>query len=131
VRTRPATDSSAHLDQLIRRLRAGDQLAELTRRVAPTGQRIPGVTSAATLGLLRDAIRGERQIWLGYVDQQGRSSQRTIEPISMAGGTLRGHDVETGRLEAFALHHITGVGVLDAELGPVQGDPGDDQTDAG
>jgi hypothetical protein len=31
----------------------------------------------------------------------------------MAGGTLRGHDVETGRLEAFALHHITGVGVLD------------------
>ena len=131
VRTRPATDSSAHLDQLIRRLRAGDQLAELTRRVAPTGQRIPGVTSAATLGLLRDAIRGERQIWLGYVDQQGRSSQRTIEPISMAGGTLRGHDVETGRLEAFALHHITGVGVLDAELGPVQSDPGDDQTDAG
>ena len=113
VRTRAATDSSQHVDELVRRLRAGDQLAEITRRVAPAGQRIPGVTSAATLGLLRDAIRGGRQIWLGYVDQQGRSSQRTIEPISMAGGTLRGHDVDTGRLEAFALHHITGVGVVD------------------
>ncbi|HZE49318.1 MAG TPA: helicase-associated domain-containing protein [Jatrophihabitantaceae bacterium] len=113
VRNRPATDSAATVGELIRRLRAGDQLAEITRRVAPTGQRIPGVTSAATLGLLRDAIRGERTIWLGYVDAQGTSSQRTIEPISMAGGTLRGHDVETGRLEAFALHHITGVGVLD------------------
>jgi hypothetical protein len=27
----------------------------------------------------------------------------------MAGGTLRGHDTTTGVLEAFALHHITGV----------------------
>ena len=113
VRNRPATDSAAHVDELIRRLRAGDQLAEITRRVAPAGQRIPGVTSAATLGLLREAIRAGQRIWLGYVDAQGTSSQRTIEPISMAGGTLRGHDVDTGRLEAFALHHITGVGVLD------------------
>jgi predicted DNA-binding transcriptional regulator YafY len=110
VRTRTAADASPHVDELVRRLRAGDHLAEITRRAGP---RIPGVTSAATLGLLRDAIRGGRQIWLGYVDQQGTSSQRTIEPISMAGGTLRGHDVDTGRLEAFALHHITGVGVID------------------
>jgi hypothetical protein len=113
VRNRPATSSDAQVRELIRRLRAGDQLAEITRRVSPTGQRIPGVTSAATLGLLREAIRAGQRIWLGYVDAQGTSSQRTIEPISMAGGTLRGHDVETGRLEAFALHHITGVGVLD------------------
>jgi hypothetical protein len=118
VRNRPATDATSHVDELVRRLRAGDQLAEITRRVGP---RVPGVTSAATLGLLREAIRGGRRIWLGYVDAQGTSSQRTIEPISMAGGTLRGHDVETGRLEAFALHHITGVGVLD----PVHGDSGD------
>jgi hypothetical protein len=116
VRNRPATSSDAQVDELVRRLRAGDQLAELTRRVGPRGPdgpRIPGVTSAATLGLLRDAIRAGQRIWLGYVDAQGLSTQRTIEPISMAGGTLRGHDVETGRLEAFALHHITGVGVLD------------------
>jgi hypothetical protein len=126
VRNRPAADAVAHADELIRRLRAGDQLTEITRRVGP---RIPGVTSAATLGLLRDAIRGERRIWLGYVDQQGTTSQRTIEPISMAGGTLRGHDVETGRLEAFALHHITGVGLIE-ESRPVQGDPDNDETDA-
>jgi hypothetical protein len=119
VRNRPATDSAAQADEMVRRLRAGDQLAEITtRRVTP---RVPGVTSAATLGLLREAIRGGQRIWLGYVDAQGTSSQRTIEPISMAGGTLRGHDVETGRLEAFALHHITAVGVLD----PVHGDAGD------
>lgn len=112
-RARAATGSQAQLGELVRRMRAGDQLAEMTRRVSPGGQRVPGVTSAATLGLLREAIRGGRRIWLGYVDQQGRSSQRTIEPISMAAGTLRGHDLDTGRLEAFALHHITGVGVVE------------------
>jgi len=110
VRNRPAADPSAAAGELIRRLRAADKRAEVTRRAVPP---MPGVTSAATLGLLRDAIRGGRRIWLGYVDAHGTSSQRTIEPISMAGGTLRGHDVDTGRLEAFALHHITGVGVLD------------------
>lgn len=113
ARTGTTAGSEAQLGELVRRMRAGDQLAEITKRVAPGGQRVPGVTSAATLGLLREAIRGGRRIWLGYVDQQGRSSQRTIEPISMAAGTLRGHDLDTGRLEAFALHHITGVGVVE------------------
>jgi hypothetical protein len=110
VRNRPAADPAATAGELVRRLRAADKRAEVTRRAVPP---VPGVTSAATLGLLREAIRGGRRIWLGYVDAHGTSSQRTIEPISMAGGTLRGHDVNTGRLEAFALHHITGVGVLD------------------
>jgi hypothetical protein len=110
VRNRPATDPAAAAGELIRRLRAADKRAEIARRSVPP---VPGVTSAATLGLLREAIRGGRRIWLGYVDAHGTSSQRTIEPISMAGGTLRGHDVDTGRLEAFALHHITRVDVLD------------------
>lgn len=110
VRNRPAGDPAAAAGELIRRLRAADKRAEITRRAVPP---VPGVTSAATLGLLREAIRGGRRISLGYVDAHGTSSQRTIEPISMAGGTLRGHDVDTGRLEAFALHHITGVGVVD------------------
>jgi hypothetical protein len=110
VRNRPAADPAAAAGELIRRLRAADKRAEVTRRAVPP---VPGVTSAATLGLLREAIRGGRRISLGYVDAHGTSSQRTIEPISMAGGTLRGHDVDTGRLEAFALHHITGVGVVD------------------
>jgi hypothetical protein len=102
------------LNDLVHRMRAGDQLAELTRRAIPVAQQVPGVTTAATLALLRDAIRGEATIWLGYVDSQGTASQRTINPISLGGGMLRGHDARTGKLESFSLHHITAVSVLES-----------------
>jgi hypothetical protein len=113
VRVRSAPDYETYLDELVKRVRAGDRLAELARTATPIGQSIPGVTTAATLGLLRGAIRADQSIYLGYVDSHGTASQRTISPISMAGGMLRGHDLETGKLEAFALHHITAVSVLE------------------
>ncbi len=113
ARVRPAADSPAHRAELVRRMRSGDQLSELARRARPVAQLVPGVTTAAMLARLRDAIRAGDTIWLDYVDNQGRPSQRTIAPISMAGGMLRGHDSRTGHLEAFALHHITAVGTVD------------------
>jgi Helicase conserved C-terminal domain len=113
VRPRPAIDSDVHLAEVIRRIRSGDSLAEIARRVQPVGQQIPGVTSATTLGLLRDAIRGGRRIWLGYVDADGTGSQHTIVPISMAGGVLRGHEESTSRLQSYPLHRITAVSLLD------------------
>jgi hypothetical protein len=118
ARARSAGESPAHLAELIRRMRAGDQLTQLVRWVRPPVQPVPGVTTAATLGLLRSAIRGEETVWLGYVDSHGTASQHTIEPISMAGGVLRGHDVATGRLESFALHHVTAVRVLKEGTAP-------------
>jgi predicted DNA-binding transcriptional regulator YafY len=113
-RLRPVTDTSSQLRELVNRLRAGDRVSELTRRVQPEGQRVPGVTTAATLALLRDAIRTNQTIWLGYVDGEGSASQHTIAPISLAAGMLRGIDATSGRLESFALHHLTGVGVVDS-----------------
>ncbi|MEP6598490.1 MAG: helicase-associated domain-containing protein [Actinomycetota bacterium] len=121
--SRSVLDSPRHIAELVRRVRSGDQLAEISRRVQPTGQRIPGVTTAATLGLLREAIRADQRVWLGYVDSHGTSSQHTIAPISMAGGTLRGHDEASGRLESFALHHITAVSVVEDDHRPPSADP--------
>ena len=112
VRLRTAGIEAPQLAEAVRRMRAGDALAEVSRRVSPEGQRVPGVTTAGMLELLREAIRGERRIWLDHVDAQGRSQQRALDPISMAGGTLRGYDPDSGRLESFALHHITAVSVL-------------------
>jgi predicted DNA-binding transcriptional regulator YafY len=74
---------------------------------------VPGVTTASTLALLRDAIRGSQTVWLGYVDAHGSASRHTIAPISLGGGMVRGIDAASGRLESFALHHITGVGGLE------------------
>jgi predicted DNA-binding transcriptional regulator YafY len=98
---------------VVNRLRAGDQISELSRRVQTTASTVPGVTTASTLALLRDAIRRSQTVWLGYVDTHGSASQHTIAPISLGGGMVRGIDASSGRLESFALHHITGVGVLE------------------
>jgi hypothetical protein len=109
VRLRPADEAGTHAAELVRRMRAGDSLSELARRSQPIGQSIPGVTSASTLGLLRDAIRAGSTIWLGFVNADGNASQHTILPISMAAGVLRGHEPSTRRLQSFPLHRITAV----------------------
>jgi hypothetical protein len=112
VRLRPAADIDAHASELVRRMRAGDAASQAPRPIHPPVLSFPGVTSASTLGQLREAIRGGRSIRLGYVDAEGIPSQHTILPISMAGGTLRGHAASSQRLEAYPLHRITAVSVL-------------------
>jgi predicted DNA-binding transcriptional regulator YafY len=61
------------------------------------------------MATLRDAIRNDRTLLLGYAEQDGTATRHTVRPISMAGGVLRGYDGPHGRLAAFALHRITAV----------------------
>ncbi len=124
VRDRAGTDPGAHLGELVRRIRSGDALSTLSQRLNPIAQQIPGVTSATTMGLLRDAIRAGRRIWLGYASPDGTASRHTILPISMAGGMVRGHESATQRLQSFSLHRITAVSVLaDEDESDVGEDP--------
>jgi hypothetical protein len=120
ARARPSADLDAHATELVHRIRAGDAVAERERAAAvdrarasvsgwQPGMPIPGITSATTLGLLRGAIRAGQRVSLGYVDADGQPTRHTILPISMAGGTLRGHDPSSRQLEAYALHRITDV----------------------
>jgi predicted DNA-binding transcriptional regulator YafY len=52
-------------------------------------------------------------VWLGYVDAQGRSSSRVIEPRSVEGGFVAGYDHLRGEDRTFAVHRITGVAPVD------------------
>lgn len=115
VRARAAAETGAHLTELVRRIRNGDTLTELRRRVQPVPQQIPGVTSATTMGLLRDAIREGRRVWMGYVDAEGTASRHTIAPISLGGGFVRGHESGKSGLQSFALHRLTAVSIIDDE----------------
>jgi len=85
----------------------------LSRRLAPIAQQVPGVTSAATMALLRQAIRDGQRVLLGVVDPDGTTSRHTILPISLAGGFVRGHESATQRLQSFPLHRLTAVSVVD------------------
>jgi hypothetical protein len=106
-------DSTTQRLDLVKRIRSGDALTALSRRVQPVAQQVPGVTSAATMGVLRTAIREGQRVLIGVAETDGTSTRHTILPISMAGGFVRGHDGETQRLKSFPLHRITGVAVID------------------
>jgi hypothetical protein len=113
--SRPRTDPVGNLADVVKRVRSGDALTEITRRVPPVAQQVPGVTSAATMGLLREAIRSERAVLLGVAEADGTSTRHTLVPISMAGGFVRGHQDGRPGLVAFPLHRITAATVLDPD----------------
>ena len=114
VRSRISGPDS-QLGEIVTRIRAGDTLTELTRTVPTIAQQIPGVTSAATMGVLREAIRDARRILLGCAEPDGTTTRHTILPISMGGGFVRGQETGSPGLRSFPLHRITAVHLFDAE----------------
>ncbi|HJQ41862.1 MAG TPA: helicase-associated domain-containing protein, partial [Jatrophihabitantaceae bacterium] len=120
IRPRGTIESDAQMRELIRRIRAGDTMTELTRTVHPVAQQVPGVTSATTMATLRQAIREGRRVLLGHADPDGTATRHTILPISLAGGFVRGHEDASQRLQSFPLHRLTAVRIL--------GEDGDDDS---
>jgi hypothetical protein len=106
-------EPAAPLGELVRRVRSGDTLTEISRRGVPVDEQVPGVTSAATMGMLREAIREGRRVLLAVAEADGIVSRHTILPISMAGGFVRGHQEGRSGLASFALHRITAATVVD------------------
>jgi Helicase conserved C-terminal domain len=99
------------LEDAVRRMRRTDELARTAHRVN-VGPDVPGVTSATTLNVLRQAIRSDGQVWVSVADGTGSTTSHILAPLSLAAGYLRGHDVETGDFRTVPLHRITSVNVL-------------------
>jgi len=72
-----------------------------------------GSTTADTLAFLQSAARERRQVWLGYVDAQGRSTSRVVEPRGVEGGFVTAWDHLRQEDRTFALHRMTGVADVD------------------
>ena len=106
----PPAVGDAQLTELVRAVRAGDRA--LRTQAVSVAVDVPGVTTAATLGLLRDAAAANQAVLLGYVNAQGAASQRIVEPASVNGGYLHGYDHQRDEMRTFALHRITSVSVL-------------------
>jgi hypothetical protein len=92
-------------------LRAGDLAARAARRAPVTTTRS---ATADTLAFLQEAARAGRQVWLGYVDAQGRATSRVVEPRSVDGGYVTVWDHLRQESRTFALHRVTGVGGVDS-----------------
>jgi predicted DNA-binding transcriptional regulator YafY len=61
------------------------------------------------MAALREAIETGATIVIGYVDNQGASSDRVVDPLSLDGGSLTAHDHRSDDVRTFAVHRITTV----------------------
>ncbi|HVE73988.1 MAG TPA: helicase C-terminal domain-containing protein, partial [Mycobacteriales bacterium] len=100
-------------------LRAGDIASRASRRAPVSTTR---TSSADTLALLQAAARDGRQVWLGYVDAQGRATSRVVAPHSVEGGWVAAYDHLRQQERTFAVHRITGIAdveddALDQQVG--------------
>jgi hypothetical protein len=119
LRARPhrvaeTTLGAEHAALSVTALRAGDLAARAARRAPVTTTR---TTTADTLAFLQQAARDRRQVWLGYVDAQGRATSRIVEPRGVEGGFITAWDHLRQEDRTFALHRVTGVADVDADAG--------------
>lgn len=111
--TEPPAVGATQLTELVRSIRAGDRaLQRSAEHTVSAAIDVPGVTTATTLGMLRDAAAANQAVLLGYVNAQGSASQRIVEPASVNGGYLHGYDHQRDEMRTFALHRITAVSIL-------------------
>jgi predicted DNA-binding transcriptional regulator YafY len=102
----PGPPSDPLLDAAVRAIRGGDkhQLA---------GSLSTGRPTADVLAMLVQAAGSGEALWIGYVDAEGRATQRVVEPVAVEGGYLNAYDHLRGAVRSFAVHRITGVSPLD------------------
>lgn len=99
-----AARESAQAAHAVTAIRAGDR-AESARPATPAAALSPSGSMAA----LREAVESGETVLIGYVDNQGSSSERLVEPIRVEGGTLTAHDHRSDDVRTFAVHRITTV----------------------
>jgi hypothetical protein len=113
--SRVAGDSDAQLAEAVRRMRSSDALNVSAHRVPAVAAQIPGVTSAATMELLRRAVREDQLVWLGMADADGSATAHEIHPISLAAGIVRGYERGRDGLVSYPVHRITAVRLVAEE----------------
>ncbi|MFC7494743.1 MULTISPECIES: helicase-associated domain-containing protein [unclassified Nocardioides] len=108
-RAQRAARETAHASQVVSAIRAGDR-TESTRPTAAPDRLSPSGSMAA----LREAIEARSSVVIGYVDNQGASTDRLVDPVALDGGTLTAYDHRSDDTRTFAVHRITTVRTVPA-----------------
>jgi hypothetical protein len=95
---------SALAAQVVTAIRAGDR-AESSR---PADAAVP-LSPSGSLAALREAVEAGATVLIGYVDNQGSSSERLVDPLAIEGGHLTALDHRSDDTRTFAVHRITTV----------------------
>ena len=74
--------------------------------------------------LLRTAVREDRLVWFGVAEPDGRGHARTtMQPISLAAGSVRGYERGRHGLVAYPVHRITAIRLVDEDDEPRSATP--------
>ena len=96
--------SSRLVAAAVKALRAGERV-DSSKPASATG---PRTTTSQTLALLNDALAKGKEVWIGYADKGGMTSERIVEPLTITGGFLTAFDVRTNEVRTFTIARITG-----------------------
>ncbi|WP_092529681.1 helicase-associated domain-containing protein [Amycolatopsis arida] len=96
------------LAAVLTHLRAGDRAARARRGATARLPAGGGPDTSATLALLSEATREQREVWIGFVDAHGTASQRIVTPVRVGGGVLESTDNER-----YPLHRITSAALVE------------------
>ena len=67
------------------------------------------VTQSVTALPAFEAADHRGAVWIGYVDSEGGTTRRLIEPVAVSGGAVAAFDRLRETMRTFALHRITAV----------------------
>ncbi len=104
----PAQPSRAELLRAITALRAVDANA---RRPMPDLESLPPAAMTPmdpvrVLGVLRQAVTTGQDVWLGVVEDAGRSALHVVQPLAVEGGRLRALERATGRIRSYLVARV-------------------------
>jgi hypothetical protein len=114
----PPAPSPAVAASIVRALRSAERGASrgAQTRGPGLGTDVPRTAMAETLAVLRNAADKGASVWLGYVDNDGVSAERVVDPVTINGGQLTAYDHRTDAVRQFAVHRVTGVAPLASEV---------------
>lgn len=107
-RAAPATSrhdarAAARSAAVVAAIRAGDRAA------AERPSRGPARSPADVMTALREAAEAGTEVWIGYLDNHGTSTERVVRPREVGGGQVTAYDERSDETRAFAIHRITEV----------------------
>lgn len=94
----PADPDEAQLNVLISRMRSADR-----------ARSVPGQHPNDALAMLREAAFSKSAVWVEYVNTEGASTRRLIEPLAISGGSVAAFDRLSQQMRNFSLHRISGI----------------------
>jgi hypothetical protein len=112
----PPAASRSSLLTAVRSMRAVDANS---RRPLPEldadAPALPPMDPAGALAVLRDALAGGQDVWLGYLEEAGRPVRQVVEPLAIEAGRIRALERHSGRIRSYLVHRVIAVAPVAAD----------------